>query len=227
MAAALATASFASNEVIDFHTGNGGGSQDSVFTFVAAGSSYAPWSGLGSNSALPTLTSSDFSAAAAGQNAYILSGLAGGWVNGLPSDASAKWIGDQATGWNNSYGSYSALYAMPFTLTSSAKDAVLTITFSVDDQFGDSSNEGLFIDGAGIANSVSTTDWNNQIETKTYDLGALGKGVHDIYFDVYNSGAGPSGMIATGNITASNVPGPASIAVFAVGAFSAMRRRKK
>jgi hypothetical protein len=213
---ALVAGVVVANADITFHSGNGGGSQDSIITAVAGSQS----------GSFATLTSTDFANAKNGSKAFILAGLAGGWISDLGDGSGAKWIGVDDYGWNNSFTSHSALYAMNFDWANSTPDATLNLRFSVDDQFGDANNEGLFLDGVAIANSKSATDWNNQVENKTYDLGSLTAGQHTLYFDVYNSGSGPSGAIFSGSIQAQAVPEPASMAALGVGIVGIARRRR-
>jgi hypothetical protein len=115
---------------------------------------------------------------------------------------------------------------MAFHLNSNASDAMLHLDFSVDDKLGDANNQGLFIDGNAIANSSSGVDWNGIVESHNYDLGALSAGDHHLYFDVLNSGAGPSGIIYSGSITAQAVPEPGSFVALGIAAAGLIRRRR-
>jgi hypothetical protein len=209
----------AANAQISFQSGNGTvGGHDSRIT-VLEGPSTADFS---------TLTGADFNDAKHGKHAVILPSLASGWVSRLGGGSTAEWVGLSSTAGNNSYASDTALYAISFDVQHKISDAVLDLTFSVDDQLGGSNNEGLFIDGHAIANSNSPVLWDGQIASDSYNLGTLNRGEHTLYLDVVNSGGGPSGVIFQGQIQSAcqSVPEPAPIAILGVGALGFIRRRR-
>jgi hypothetical protein len=210
----IAGAALSNAQIINFESGSGSGTQDSSITAIAGNQT----------SDFSTLTAQDFTNARNGANAYILSPLASGWVSGLGAGSTAKWVGLESTAGNNGYVSESGLYAMNFDVASAMSSAKLNLIFSVDDQLGGSNNAGLYLDGVAIPGSSSYTDWNNQIESKSFNLGGLSAGTHTLYFDVVNSGNGPAGIIFKGNVQA--VPEPTSMAALGIGAIGLIRRRR-
>ncbi len=209
----------ASADTIDFYSGTGG----AAITTLAGPSS----------SAFGPLTSANFASADAGPSAYSLgSSLAGGWLSGLsfisplPDDAVAGWVSVDSTGGNNSYASHTALYDMAFNLASSTSDATLNLHLTCDDQLGDGVNQGVYVDGNGLAGSSTGVLWDGQEQALGFlHLGALSAGEHHLYFNVLNSGGGPSGIMFSGELQ--TVPEPASIGFMALGALGVIVRRRR
>ncbi len=213
----IAGAAISNAQVISFQSGNGNvGGLDSKITAIS-GPQTADFAAL---------TSTDFSNVKGGNAASILTPLAAGWVSGLGGTSTAKWVGLEPRAGDNSTHSESGLYAINFNVGSAMSKAQLDLKFSVDDQLGGSNNEGLFLDGSAITGSRSFTDWNNQIESKSFDLGSLSAGQHTLYFDVVNSGNGPAGLIFQGSVHNQAVPEPASFAAVGIGLLGIARRRR-
>jgi PEP-CTERM motif len=215
-----ATVSQAQSSVVKLQSGNGNGAQDSKIYYQKGTAS----------GAFSKLNQSDFTPKLSGQQAYILPGRANGWLpnGGLGNGSTAKWIGASANA--NATGN-SALYAISFNLAYTATTS-LTFKFTSDDQIGDTNNQGLFIDGKAIANTKSKkTDWNGVTETfSNLDLGILSAGTHTLYIDVFNNGAGPSGLMFDATLTQNTtqaVPEPATLGVLGLGFIGLMKRRRK
>jgi hypothetical protein len=176
--------------------------------------------GLTTSEALPTLTSALFADAQAGPEASTVP-VAAGYIpnNSLSLDPSAVWIASNAHN-----GGFSTLFAVQVH-TYAYTDAKLTVELSADDQLGDPNNPyGIYLDGNGLAGTATTVLWRGGVYSETLNLGAVSAGTHWLYFDVYNSGGGDSGLIATGDIT---TPSPVGLITFSVGAIGAFLRRKR
>lgn len=103
------------------------------------------------------LTPADFAAASSGPSAIVVPNHPA-WKPTLTVDPAAKYITTHAIHPNAhpSVGTIlsSALYAVDFEVTSATVDsATLDIYFLVDNQLGDTANEGVFINGIPVANT--------------------------------------------------------------------------
>ena len=127
-----------STTTITLRSGNGIiGSSDSKITMLAAPIG-APFS--------TAFTSADFAAARSGPGAMITATRSGDWKAALDSDPISQWVFDGRDG--------TALYAIDFILTASMLSAVsLGFEFLIDNQLGDTYNEGLFVNELPLVGS--------------------------------------------------------------------------
>jgi hypothetical protein len=139
--------------VIEIHSGNGSvHGEDAQIHMLRGGDS--PFSA--------PLTSADFASARMGPSAFIVEPIDGvppwTWSAHLLSDPDARWI---STSGDPNVGD-TALYAVDFTLPpSTIGQATLDFRFLVDNNLGDGSNEGLFINGTPLAGSTLLgTGWD-------------------------------------------------------------------
>ena len=103
------------------------------------------------------LTPADFAAASSGSSAIVIPNHPA-WKPTLTVDPDAKYISTHAIHPNShpSIGAVlsTALYAVDFEITSATIDSgTLDIYFLVDNQLGDTANEGVFINGIPVANT--------------------------------------------------------------------------
>lgn len=171
----------------------------------------------------PFASGFDFTQADSGSAAQVLGGLAGGWINPplLGDPHNAQWIGYSSSDYA---GGYTEAFSDAFSVSSNGH-YTMNIMLSADDQIGDSNgNAGLFIDGKALTPSNSPILWDNTIFTGSYDLGNLSAGTHHIEFNVWNSGAGPSGLVYTGSVQ--SVPEPMSLSFLGLGALGLFRKKR-
>jgi len=200
---------------ITLHSGNGTiGTTDSLITMFL-GPADLPFSAA--------FTSTDFAAARSGLGATITHQEAGVWKVVLDSDPTAKWIrnGPHAT----------ALYAIDFTLTSSMLAAVsLDFTFLVDNQLGDSINEGLFVNEFPLVGSKllggETAHFAEDQSFPTFDITPfVVEGANTLYINgVDLGGAGALQFGAT--VNASAVPEPSTAALCIIGLIGLALKRQ-
>jgi uncharacterized protein (TIGR03437 family) len=160
-------ASLASAENVTVRSGNGSfGGTDSVITFLLG-----PPSGPFDH----TFTLADFSSAHNGPAAFIVSPNPL-WISGLPSDPLAQWIGTNPSAGVSS--GNTALYAIPFQITSGFSSATLTINYAVDDAIGDTvidsgPNTGVYLNGSAACSGAFAIGFNQQNSVSCGDVSSL------------------------------------------------------
>jgi len=199
----LGSAQVYATESITIRSGNGQvGTQDMLVTMLAGPQ----------NSAFDySFTPADFNKASTGLKANIVNPEPS-WKSNLTSDPLAKWIskisGDQSDD------GFTALYAIDFTITSdSIESATLDFDFLVDNELGDTLNEGLYINGMPVSGSKNQLfdAANFQIDQSfpIFDITSLVKpGTNTVYINAFDRG-GPSGLIFSGKINVESSQTPA------------------
>ena len=153
-------------------------------------------------------TPSHFTAASSQASASILGALHPLWKQSLDQDVDehALWIGDGA--------SATALYAVDFWLPESSIDHVtLDLDFLVDNQLGDTFNEGVFINGQAVVGSKRLGNvlahFQQDQAFPTFDVsGLVVPGTNTLYINGADLGVA-AGLLFSARITA----GPPSIPV--------------
>lgn len=193
---------------ITLHSGNGTvGSADSLVTMLVGPADVAFTAAFA-----PT----DFAAARSGPSATITHQEAGVWKVALDSDPDAKWI-------RNS-GHATALYAIDFTLTSFSAVS-LDFDFLVDNQLGDSVNEGVFVNEFSLVGSKllggETAHFAQDQGFPTFDITPfVVEGTNTLYINAVDlGGAGALQFSAVVTVVPATVPEPSAIALFFAGAF--------
>jgi hypothetical protein len=188
-------------ETDSLHSGNGTvGGTDSQITMLIGPSDSA----FGA-----AFTSTEFIAASSGPNAFIIDNHPL-WKEHLTSDPSAEWISTFATG--ASEGS-TALYAIDFTIDSACfSSSTLDFSFLVDNQLGDSNNEGLFVNEIPVANSklLGTNTAHFQVDQSfpTFDITShVNTGLNTLYINAVDTG-GPSGLQFNATINVEEIACP-------------------
>jgi len=177
-------------------------------------------------------TPADFAGAASGPAATVINAHPA-WSPGI-SDTQARWINWQAdlilnpdgTVGGNGYGSPgSALYAVPFTVTTpGATFATLQLEMCIDDAHGDWFSGGANLDGLYI-NGITTgyQGGNFGTPTTTSMVIPVNTGLNYMYFYQRDVGVLVSGLIFSATIT---VPSPGVLGLVAAGGLVALRRRR-
>ncbi len=177
------------------------------------------------------LTSADFAAAKEGPNALVINNLYS-WKSHLDSYPNAKWITDQSR-------KHTALYAINFTIGAGLiTSATLDFDFLVDNQIGDTNNEGLFINevpllGSKFLYNYSGDSYRYDQSFSQFDITSLlNNGINTLYINAADRG-GPSGLQFGAKINytlGSSVPEPTSMLIFGTGLIGLVGtriRRKK
>jgi len=163
----LIAASLAADETVVVRSGNGPfGGTDSVITFLL-GPPGGPFD--------HAFTSADFAGAQNGPAAFMVSPNPL-WIPGLPSDPSAQWVGTNPSA-GVSYGN-TALYAIPFQITSSFSSATLNINYAVDDAIGDTvidsgPNTGVYLNGSAACGGAFAIGFSQQNSASCGDVSSL------------------------------------------------------
>ncbi|MFO1076908.1 MAG: hypothetical protein U1E73_04185 [Planctomycetota bacterium] len=132
-------------------------------------------------------TAADFQGARTGVQALVRPSLAG-WQLQLPQDPFAQWIDTQG-------GSASALYAIPFTMSTTAASAVLRLQFAVDDYLGEPAIEGAYVNEIPLAGSANIGSYYYAADYQNGDvLPLLQPGQNWLYLYARNTG-GAGGLL--------------------------------
>lgn len=141
------------------------------------------------------LTAGDFASALRGPAAYQVQ-KASVWLGTLPSDPAAVWISSSPMG--NITGP-TALYAKSFYLQSPLPPGArtrLTVWFVVDDMLGDSTNEGMFLNGSSLQNSSNGNRGAQDTRVFTAIDALLHQGWNSFCLNVQHGAAGePTGVM--------------------------------
>lgn len=174
-------------EFITARSGNGtAGGTDTIINFLP-GPFNAPF------------TTADFAAATAGAPAEIIAPGSFGWAPTLSNDPAALWISTAQSG-----AQPSALYAIPFTVTSTTIGAAsLSVNMLVDDFLGDATNGGIYVNGTALPNTTSTAPgtWATEVSWSNLDITPwVTTGTNYLYLYGWNTG-GPGGLNFHADIT--------------------------
>jgi hypothetical protein len=150
---------------------------------------------------------------------------AGVWKVVLDSDLAAKWIRNDPHA--------TALYAIDFTLTPDMLGAVaLDFAFLVDNQLGDTINEGLFVNEFPLVGSKllggETAHFAEDQAFPTFDITPfVAEGVNTLYINGVDLG-GAGALQFSASITASAVPEPPTFVLLLAGliGLASMSRRR-
>ncbi len=160
-------------------------------------------------------TPNDLANAQGGSSAYILAPNPA-WINNLASDPAAKWIG--AVSGSSSVGN-TALYAVPFTISSGFNNATLTVKYAVDDNLEFAAGSGgVLLNGTAVCTNQIIADIGQEHILACKNVGPLlHVGTNWLYFDAVNLG-GAAGLIFSATIsTTSDVLTPVAVPHVAVG----------
>ncbi len=203
-------------QTITLRSGNGAvGSADSDITFFSSG-----------DGAIGPFTAGDFAAATAGSHATVVNAYPA-WVASLSADPLAKWIAVNA-----SDSPKSALYAYTFDVTSpSIASASITLNYAVDNNLGQSSVPGLYLNGTALPTTSGLGGFGHQYTYTDNNIASLLQpGTNTLYFYQYDYG-GVAGSIfsATIDVTPRPVPVPAAawLLLSGVGGLGILARRER
>jgi len=223
----------AAEVIINLRSGNGmpGGTDSSINMLL--GPADGPFPGA--------FTPADFNAARGGPAAFISTPLNGLWQANLTSDPSAQWI---STIVNGAGSGGTALYAVDFTLPNQTiLSGTLDFNYLVDNNLGDTINEGLFINGVALAGTKLLGGQvlsNFQMDHSFLGLdiaSLLNPGLNTLFINGVDL-AGPGALQFSSTITVQTedqvmnpvVPEPQSLAIWVlvgVLGIAAHRRRRK
>lgn len=176
--------SLVAQQTIVLRSGNGTvGSQDSMVTRfdVPAGGILTPFG------------PADFNAAQAGPPAEIPT-PGGGWGT-LANDPTAQWISTSQTVGAQQSGLFAVFFQVQVPITNGV---TLDFDYLVDDFFGDTVNEGLFINGTPLVGTASNLGggWFIEQHVTGYDITALvTPGINWLYVYGQNGGVAGAGGI--------------------------------
>ena len=181
-------------ETVTVRSGNGAvGGTDRAVTFLL-GPATGPFN--------HTFTSADFTSAQSGPAAFILSQTPY-WISGLPSDPSAHWIGTNPGGVSEGN---TALYAIPFQISSSFSSATMTVNYAVDDAVGDTvinngPNTGVYLNGSAACGGSFAIGFSQQHSASCGDVSSLVHvGTNWLYIEDGNV-EGAAGLVFSATIT--------------------------
>jgi hypothetical protein len=188
-------------ETLTLRSGNGivGGS-DSQINFLLG-----PADGPFPNA----FSSQNFTDARTGPDAFIIVPHPA-WKAALDSDALANWTATSATGAGE--GS-TGLYAIDFVLDSACfSSATMDIDFHVDNDLGDSNNEGIFVNeipvvGTKLLGGSGSHFSTDQSFTNLDITGSVNNGINTLYINAVDLG-GPGGLQFSATITIEQIPCP-------------------
>jgi len=164
------------------------------------------------------LGAADFTAARAGAAAFVIAPHPA-WKQHLTIDPAANWIGTSASA--AAEGS-TALYAIDFTITDALiASATIDFSFLVDNDLGDTLNEGLFINGNAVAGTkllgVKAEHFNQDHAFLNLDITSLvHAGLNTLYINAPDWG-GPAGMQFSAKIDTVAVPAPGAALLASLG----------
>ncbi len=190
---------------------------------------YLPGNPAGAPASAFAFTPADFAGAVGGPAAHVITPV-GPWVPGI-SDPMARWVNfgiEPITDWGTSG---SALYAVPFFVTTTGiTSATLTIELAVDDYLGDShisgpgpNLDGMYVNGSGLG-SYPVFNFGAPV-THTQSITTwVTTGQNYLYLYQRDIGFGASGIIFSAMIEV--VPSPGAAALLGLGGLFASRRRR-
>lgn len=197
----LSAAAAGQAATVELRSGNGGGSTDTLITFLL---------GPPSTDFTSAFSAADFTSAQSGTAASIITPNPA-WVTSLVDDPSALWIGTSSI--SASFGT-TGLFAQSFLLPFDVSSATLTLNFAVDNGLGET-DQGIYLNGTaltfiggGFSGEHTFTDSN---------IGSLlHAGTNTLFLDAVNDG-GPGGLIYSATITTQDVtagaPEPSTFAL--------------
>jgi len=232
----IAFVGIADAETIALRSGNGEiGNSDNLICFLQKGTG----DGQGGSFENP-FTADDFSSAKNGPSAFITAPHnpeSIQWISNLQSDTQAKWITSSAGG--NQGAAPTALFAIDFNVqTQNITSAKITLAYAVDNLLGDSTHEGLYLNGEAIIGSKSPGEgdpdnapslFNSQQGPITFDvLSLIETGNNTLFLNMVNSSnmnpGNPAGLIFSATVEV--IPEPTTLSLLAIGGLAMIRRKK-
>lgn len=225
-AALVASAGFASAEIITVRSGQYLGSPGSVGDPDDT-VRYLPNNPPGGPISLAPFTPADFTGADTGPAAHVIAPYSGFWASGI-SDTAARWINwsVETTGYGTPG---SSLYAIPFFVsTAGAVGGNLNLEFAVDDGAGDFNWGGgnpnfLYVNGVDMGYTAPGANYAASTFHSQYI--PLTSGWNTLYLYQRDQGVAVSGLIFSLSIEVV-VPTPGAAAILGLGGLMASRRRR-
>ncbi len=152
-----------------------------------------------------TFTSTDFTNARNGVDAYIISNHSA-WISALSGDSSSKWI---STSFSGAGEGGTALYAIDFTITQPLTSATFKMNYAVDNLLGGNGQEGIFINGIAVSGTGGIGSFAGEYTIGTTNITSLlNVGTNTLYINSVDVG-GPGGLLFRAEINTVYAPQPA------------------
>lgn len=210
-------------EIINLRSGQVGGNPGSVGQLDDI-VTYLPNNPPGAAISATAFTALDYAGAVSGPAAVVIQPHSA-WSPNI-SDPNARWINWSLLPGTTLGAPGSALYAIPFVVTTaSATSASISLEYLVDDHLGDWASSGGNPDGVYV-NGVATGHQGFGFVVPTIFNGtvAVSTGLNYLYLYQRDVGATVSGVIFSAHIV---VPAPGAAALGSLGLLTAATRRRR